>query len=235
MRDKRPNLKKKLTKLCIIIYNYCNKHFFRRYKVMAKKKIPGLGLLKEFKDFITRGNVVDLAVGMIIGAAFTAIVTALVTNIFQPLINSIPIGDGVNGLITMLVGKNADGVVVYNYGWVAGVQEIDLTQSVYINWGAFIMAIINFLLVAAVLFGIIKVINTLKKTGEDAKKLGKYKVLTKDEVKALKKDGKSKAEIKAIDDAKAEEAANAPAEPAAPTTEDLLKEIIELLKDKKAE
>lgn len=202
---------------------------------MAKKKIPGLGLLKEFKDFITRGNVVDLAVGMIIGAAFTAIVTALVTNIFQPLINSIPIGDGVNGLITMLVGKNADGVVVYNYGWVAGVQEIDLTQSVYINWGAFIMAIINFLLVAAVLFGIIKVINTLKKTGEDAKKLGKYKVLTKDEVKALKKDGKSKAEIKAIDDAKAEEVANAPAEPAAPTTEDLLKEIIELLKDKKAE
>ena len=202
---------------------------------MAKKKIPGLGLLKEFKDFITRGNVVDLAVGMIIGAAFTAIVTALVTNIFQPLINSIPIGDGVSGLITMLVGKNADGVVVYNYGWIAEVQEIDLTQSVYINWGAFIMAIINFLLVAAVLFGIIKVINTLKKTGEDAKKFGKYKVLTKDEVKALKKDGKSKAEIKAIDDAKAEEAANAPAEPAAPTTEDLLKEIIELLKDKKAE
>lgn len=202
---------------------------------MAKKKIPGLGLLKEFKDFITRGNVVDLAVGMIIGAAFTAIVTALVTNIFQPLINSIPIGDGVSGLITMLVGKNADGVVVYNYGWVAEVQEIDLTQSIYINWGAFIMAIINFLLVAAVLFGIIKVINTLKKTGEDAKKFGKYKVLTKDEVKALKKDGKSKAEIKAIDDAKAEEAANAPAEPAAPTTEDLLKEIIELLKDKKAE
>ena len=202
---------------------------------MAKKKIPGLGLLKEFKDFITRGNVVDLAVGMIIGAAFTAIVTALVTNIFQPLINSIPIGDGVSGLITMLVGKNAEGVVVYNYGWVAGVQEIDLTQSIYINWGAFIMAIINFLLVAAVLFGIIKIINTLKKTSEGAKNIGKYKVLTKDEVKALKKDGKSKAEIKAIDDAKAEEAANAPAEPAAPTTEDLLKEIIELLKDKKAE
>ena len=202
---------------------------------MAKKKIPGLGLLKEFKDFITRGNVVDLAVGMIIGAAFTAIVTALVTNIFQPLINSIPIGDGVNGLITMLVGKNADGVVVYNYGWIAEVQEIDLTQSVYINWGAFIMAIINFLLVAAVLFGIVKAINTLKKTSEGAKQFGKYQALTKEEVKALKKDGKSKAEIKAIDEAKAAEAANAPAEPAAPTPDDLLKEIIELLKDKKAE
>ena len=202
---------------------------------MAKKKIPGMGLLKEFKDFITRGNVVDLAVGMIIGAAFTAIVTALVTNIFQPLINSIPIGDGVSGLITMLVGKNADGVVVYNYGWIAPVQEIDLTQSIYINWGAFSMAIINFILVAAVLFGIIKTINTLKKTGEDAKKFGKYQALTKEEVKALKKDGKSKAEIKAIDEAKVAEAANAPEEPAAPTTDDLLKEIIELLKDKKAD
>ena len=204
---------------------------------MAKKKIPGLGLLKEFKDFITRGNVVDLAVGMIIGAAFTAIVTALVTNIFQPLINSIPIGDGVSGLITMLVGKNADGVVVYNYGWIAEVQEIDLTQSIYINWGAFIMAIINFLLVAAVLFGIVKAINTLKKTSEGAKNYGKYQALTKEEVKALKKDGKSKAEIKAIDEAKAAEAEEIEfeEEPAAPTTDDLLKEIIELLKDKKAE
>ena len=199
---------------------------------MAKKKIPGMGLLKEFKDFITRGNVVDLAVGMIIGAAFTAIVTALVTNIFQPLINSIPIGDGVNGLITMLVGKNADGEVVYNYGWVAAVQEIDLTQSIYINWGAFIMAIVNFLLVAAVLFGIIKAINTLKATSEKAT-AGKYKALTKDEVKALKKDGKSKADIIAIDEAKAVEieAAKA-AEPVPPTTEDLLKQIIELLEKK---
>lgn len=52
-------------------------------------KKPKMGLLKEFKAFITRGNVVDLAVGMIIGAAFTAIVTALVNNIFKPLINAI--------------------------------------------------------------------------------------------------------------------------------------------------
>lgn len=199
---------------------------------MAKKKIPGMGLLKEFKDFITRGNVVDLAVGMIIGAAFTAIVTALVTNIFQPLINSIPMGDGVSGLITMLVGKNANGVVVYNYGWIAEVQEIDLTQSIYINWGAFIMAIVNFLLVAAVLFGIIKAINTVKAASEKAT-AGKYKALTKEEVKALKKDGKSKKEIIAIDEAKAAEieAAKA-AEPVPPTTEDLLKQIIEILEKK---
>ena len=59
----------------------------------------------EFKKFITRGNVIDLAVGMIIGAAFTAIVNALVNGIFKPLINAIPMGN-IQGLITMLVPKN---------------------------------------------------------------------------------------------------------------------------------
>ena len=182
-------------------------------------KKPKFKLLKEFKDFITKGNVVDLAVGMIIGAAFTAIVTALVNNIFKPLIDSIPMGDGVTGLITLLVGKTADGVKVYEYGWLAGVDpaavEIDLTQSVYINWGAFIMAIINFLLVAVVLFAIIKVINTVKAAGEKAKL----------EAEKLAKKGQ---------EAPAEEAAveEAPAEPAAPveTTDDVLREIRDLLK-----
>ena len=184
-------------------------------------KKPKFKLLKEFKDFITKGNVVDLAVGMIIGAAFTAIVTALVNNIFKPLIDSIPIGDGVSGLITMLVGKNADGVVVYNYGWIAPVQEIDLTQSVYINWGAFIMAIINFLLVAVVLFAIIKVINTMKAAGEKAKleaeKLAK---------KAIEGE-EAPAEEAVAEEAPAEEPA--PAEPVE-STDDLLREIRDLLK-----
>ncbi len=185
-------------------------------------KKPKFKLLKEFKDFITKGNVVDLAVGMIIGAAFTAIVTALVNNIFKPLIDSIPIGDGVSGLITMLVGKNAAGEVVYNYGWVAGVQEIDLTQSVYINWGAFIMAIINFLLVAVVLFAIIKVINTVKAAGEKAK--------LEAEKLAKKVEGNEEAEAVA-EEAPAEE----PAAPAVPveTTDDLLREIRDLLKAQK--
>ena len=189
-------------------------------------KKPKFKLLKEFKDFITKGNVVDLAVGMIIGAAFTAIVTALVNNIFKPLIDSIPIGDGVSGLITMLVGKTADGVTVYNYGWLVdpATVEIDLTQSVYINWGAFIMAIINFLLVAVVLFAIIKVINTIKAAGEKAKleaeKLAK---------KAL--EGKDAEEAAAAEEAPAEEPA-APAEPVE-TTDDLLREIRDLLKAQK--
>lgn len=189
-------------------------------------KKPKFKLLKEFKDFITKGNVVDLAVGMIIGAAFTAIVTALVNNIFKPLIDSIPLGDGVSGLITMLVGKTADGVTVYNYGWLVdpATVEIDLTQSVYINWGAFIMAIINFLLVAVVLFAIIKVINTIKAAGEKAKleaeKLAK---------KAL--EDKDAEEAAAVEEAPAEEPA-APAEPVE-TTDDLLREIRDLLKAQK--
>jgi hypothetical protein len=68
-------------------------------------------IFEEFKKFITKGNVVDLAVGMIIGAAFTAIVNALVNNIFKPLINAIPM-EGVEGLITMLVPRDANGIKV---------------------------------------------------------------------------------------------------------------------------
>ncbi|MDE5593751.1 MAG: MscL family protein, partial [Clostridiales bacterium] len=83
---------------------------------------------KEFKEFITRGNVIDLAVGMIIGAAFTAIVTALVNGVFKPLIDAIPMGD-MSGLITMLVAKDANGVVT------ADPALIDMSKSVYINWG----------------------------------------------------------------------------------------------------
>lgn len=120
------------------------------WKVRMKK------FAKEFKKFITRGNVIDLAVGMIIGAAFTAIVAALVGNVFKPLINTVPMG-GVEGLITMLVPKNSDGVTV-----AFGSAAIDLSKSVYIDWGALITAIINFLLTAVILFLIIKAINALR-------------------------------------------------------------------------
>lgn len=182
-------------------------------------------LFKEFKDFITRGNVLDLAVGMIIGAAFTAIVTALVNGIFKPLINAIPMGD-IEGLITMLVAKDANGVLVSQSG-----LPIDLTQSVYINWGEFIMAIVNFLLTAIILFAIIKVINTVRKGMEDGLK---QPDITKEERKALKAQGmnrKQMIEWAAKRDAEAaakkaeEDAANAPE-----TSDQLLKDIRDLLK-----
>lgn len=172
----------------------------------------------EFKKFITRGNVIDLAVGMIIGAAFTAIVTALVNGVFKPLIDAIPMGD-IQGLITMLVPKDANGNEI-----IAGTDAvIDLTKSVYINWGDLIMAIISFFITAFVLFLIVKVINTIREKGKSVAEKQKAKIQKKLE----------KGQITAEEAEKAEE--EIAAEPAAPveTTDDLLREIRDLLKASK--
>ena len=193
---------------------------------MKKFKTPKI--LTEFKEFITRGNVMGLAVGMIIGAAFTAIVNALVNSILKPLINAVPLGD-VSGLITMLVPKNADGVeLVGNFD----PSLIDLSKSVYIDWGAFIMAIITFLLTALVLFFILKAIATAQKGFGGIK--GDIELLSSEEAEQLRKEGKSRKEIKAILEQRAaekkaaEEAAAAAAKPE--TTDDLLREIRDLLR-----
>ena len=194
---------------------------------MKKLKMPKI--FTEFKEFITRGNVMGLAVGMIIGAAFTAIVNALVNSILKPLINAIPIGDGVSGLVTMLVYKDAAGTIL------TGDFDralIDMTKSVYIDWGAFIMAIITFLLTALVLFFILKAIATAQKGFGGLK--GDMELLSSDEAEQLRKEGKSRKEIKAILEQRAaekkaaEEAAAAAAKPE--TTDDLLREIRDLLR-----
>ena len=175
----------------------------------------------EFKDFITRGNVIDLAVGMIIGAAFTAIVTALVNGVFKPLINAIPMGD-MSGLITMLRPEymiNADGNKV-----------IDMAASVYINWGDLIMAIINFLLTAIILFAIIKVINTVREGAEKLKGVEISKEL-KAELKAKGMNKKQMQEYVLAQKAEEEAKAAAEAEKNKPeTSEQILAEIRELLK-----
>ena len=194
---------------------------------MKKIKMPKI--FTEFKEFITRGNVMGLAVGMIIGAAFTAIVNALVNSILKPLINAIPIGDGVSGLVTMLVYKDAAGTTLTGDFDAA---LIDMTKSVYIDWGAFIMAIITFLLTALVLFFILKAIATAQKGFGGLK--GDMELLSSDEAEQLRKEGKSRKEIKAILEQRAaekkaaEEAAAAAAKPE--TTDDLLREIRDLLR-----
>ena len=88
-------------------------------------------MLKEFKDFIMRGNVMDLAVGVIIGGAFSAIVTALTDSFIQPLINLIG-GAEIQGTIPL--GNSGQAL----------------------NYGAFLTAVINFLIVAFVLFLMVK-------------------------------------------------------------------------------
>ena len=189
------------------------------------------------KKFKTKGNVVDLAVGMIIGAAFTAIVTALVNNIFKPLINAIPMGD-LQGLITMLVAKNAEGLTAAECAQKGVEFVVDMTKSVYIDWGAFIMAIINFLITALVLFAMVKLINMvrggftglrrdtkfLESLTPEEKATIKGKIATKKELRAIKA-----ARDAAAEQAAAEAAAKAEAEKPE-TTDDLLREIRDLLK-----
>ena len=202
---------------------------------MKKFKKPEFKILQEFKKFITKGNVVDLAVGMIVGSAFTAIVTALVNNIFKPLINAIPM-QGVEGLITMLVPRDANGVKV-----AMDSALIDLSQSVYIDWGAFIMAIVNFLLTAVVLFSLVKIINRFREGIGGIKNRAELIASLTDEEKATCKNAvlPTKKELKAIvaareakkaeEEAKAaEEAAKAEAEKE--TMEDILRDIRDALK-----
>ena len=99
-------------------------------------------MFKEFKEFIMRGNVMDLAVGVIIGSAFSAIVTSLTENFIQPLIN-------------LIGGAEIKGTIPLG----------DSGQA--LNYGAFLTAVINFLIVAFVLFLIIKTVNTLEKRSKE--------------------------------------------------------------------
>jgi large conductance mechanosensitive channel len=182
---------------------------------------------QEFKKFITRGNVLDMAVGVIVGGAFTAIVNGLTNNILKPLINWIlarVLGDnGLESAVTMLSrAYDAEG-------------KLDLANSIYIDWGAFVSAIINFLLIAFVLFTIVRTINFANSELARAQQLGM--ALTKDEIKALRKQGKSMREIRAIqqqrldDVAEQQRIADEEAAKNAPKTEQqLLEEILELLK-----
>ena len=180
----------------------------------------------EFKKFISRGNVLDLAVGVIIGGAFTAIVTALTNGVLKPVINyviSLIIGgDDATGIYTFLkVVKDGDGVV-------------DMAASIYIDWGALISAIINFFLIAFVLFLIIKAINKAKDFGAKDEKMEKKiekrkaagKPLTKKQEKYLA--DKEAARVAAEEEKrKAEEEANKLSR-----SELLLTEIKELLAKK---
>ena len=128
---------------------------------------------EEFKKFITRGNILDMAVGVIVGGAFTSIVNALSNNILKPIINwilALILGKkGLSGAITMLSPAFKEVEVLDDLGAVIGkTQELDLANSIYIDWGAFISAVINFLLIAFVLFSIVKMMNNIAKAHERA-------------------------------------------------------------------
>lgn len=141
---------------------------------MSKKERKGFA--KEFKEFIFRGNIVDMAVGVIVGGAFTAVVNGLSNFVLKPIINWILAlitgSSSLDGIFTYLRKVEVEQSVLDAVtGLPTGETEtvIDLTQSIYIDWGSFINAIINFLLVALTLFVIIKVINSLRRAADEAK------------------------------------------------------------------
>ncbi len=193
----------------------------------------------EFKKFITRGNVVDMAVGVIVGSSFTAIVNGLSNYVLKPIINwvlSLILGaDGLNGIFTYLKKVfvvDANGVVT---------DEIDLANSIYIDWGSFINAIINFFLVALVLFTIVKIINRVREGGKKIEASAFDGIPSKADRKEMKKRGINFKDAEAVaayysEKAEAEAAAKAAAAEKArldreanPTTEDLLKKILAVL------
>ncbi len=207
---------------------------------MAKKENGVKKFFGEFKKFITRGNVLDMAVGVIVGGAFTAIVNALSNNILHPLINwllaAVFGGDSLSEVYTILKAvRDTAGNLV-------------LEESIYIDWGAFINAIINFLLIAFVLFCIVKAINSLSEAREkmvegldlpERKMIAKYRRegLTKAQARAKYEEEKKKAE-----EAKAEQERLAKEQAAAAAAEEeakaaantrLLEEIRDLLKTRK--
>ena len=114
-------------------------------------------MLQEFKDFIAKGNVMDLAVGIIIGAAFTAIVTSLVNDLINPIIGLIVGGIDFTSMYVVLSGDVPDGI---------GLEAAREAGAAIFAYGAFITAIINFLIIAFVVFMLVKFVNRLKAAAE---------------------------------------------------------------------
>ncbi len=190
--------------------------------------------IEEFKKFITRGNVLDMAVGVIVGSSFTAIVNALSNNILKPFINF---------LLALVFGKNSLSEL-YTFLKKAtttaesGELIVDLENSIYIDWGAFINAIINFFIVAFVLFCLVKIINKFRENTDNLQKLSLSRRKLRREMKKLglnfkdpavveefmkKKDEEKKEEIRLAEEAKLLEREKNP------TDNDLLRKIVKLL------
>ena len=117
-------------------------------KKIEKEKLKDVagkskGFVEEFKSFVLRGNVMDMAIGVIIGTAFASIVTALTDDFINPIINSIG-GAEVKGQLKIWGGQ-------------------------YLNWGHFITAVVNFLIMALVLFLMLKGVNKLMTAGKKKK------------------------------------------------------------------
>ena len=162
------------------------------------EKVTKIKFIKEFKDFISKGNVMDMAVGMIVGAAFTAIVTSLVNNILMPAL----------GMITGQIDFS-DLKIILQAAVKDEAGEI-ITPEVAIGYGAFINSVISFLLIALQEFLLIKVLGSFKrkkkeepKEEEEPKPDPQIELLT--EIRDLLKNGGAVAEETESEEATEEE------------------------------
>jgi len=110
---------------------------------LNKAKEKSKGFISEFKAFVLRGNVMDMAIGVIIGGAFATIVTALTDDFINPIINSIG-GKEIKGQLAIWGGQ-------------------------YLNWGHFLTSVINFLIMAFILFLMLKAVNKIVEAGKKKK------------------------------------------------------------------
>ncbi len=114
-----------------------------------------MGMLKEFKEFAMKGNLVDIAVAFVMGGAFGKVVTSFTEGIVSPLIGLIGGADLSKNMLELKAAvTDASGKVT--------------SEAVFLKWGDFVTAIINFIIVAFVMFMVIKTLNSMKKKEEAA-------------------------------------------------------------------
>jgi large conductance mechanosensitive channel len=129
--------------------------FFLGQDTLERLKI--MSLVKEFKEFAVRGNAVDLAVGIIIGASFSKIVSSLVNDLLMPVIGKVVGGANFADLFISLDPDKTAGV--------RSLAQARETGAAIIAYGAFINTLIDFLLIAVCVFLLVKVINRLRRSG----------------------------------------------------------------------
>lgn len=125
---------------------------------MEKKKVAekSKGFVKEFGEFIKKGNVVDMAVGVVIGSAFGAIVTSLVNDIIMPLVSLLTGGLDFSNWFVALDGKTY-----------ATIEEATTAGAATLNYGNLISVVINFIIVAFCIFLVVKAMNKMKRKEEE--------------------------------------------------------------------
>jgi len=168
----------------------------------------------EFKKFIGKGNIIDLAIGVVIGTAFNKIVTSLVNDIIMPL-------------VSLAVG----GASVTDWKWVITPAEYDANGAVVVaetalKYGVFIQTLIDFMIIALSLFIVVKVYTYSKN------KLGQINDTITAEVKKLKKKKKGQGEVEeVVEEVKVEETPQTPPPPPAPTNDEIMISLLTQIRD----